>query len=493
MLGRGFECSLRPCLRCRFWLSRLIAAQARAGGRSGDAEHHGRPAERRGQPREHAHARSVERRAVVIQLRPDVAPNHVERIKTLVRQRLLRRPHLPPRDRRLHGAGRRPDKGDGSGIRLCPTSRPSSPACRLPRHGRGGAHRATRTAPTASSSSCSRPTFRSTGKLYGVGPGDLGHGRGRHDRARRAAAAHPTKIVRAYAVGPLPPRCRRSQRRSGAKRQARSATAARRLMRVDLFDFDLPARPDRAAAGAPARRARLLVVRGGEISDHRCAICPTCCGRAICWCSTTPASSRPSSKGRRGDARIGATLHKREGPRDWRAFVRNAKRVRDGDTIDFGEGVGGVVAEKSRTASALLHFRRRRAGRTAARTRGADAAAALHRLEARRPTSAIARIIRRCSRARTARSPRRPRRCISRAADGGARGAGDRARDADPARRRGHLPAGQGRRHRRPPDARRMGPDRCRTAAPAQRGARGRRAADRGRHDQPAPDRKRRG
>ena len=35
-------------------------------------------------------------------------------------------------------------------------------------------------------------------------------------------------------------------------------------------------------------------------------------------------------EGRRGEARIGATLHKREGPRAWRAFVRNAKRVRDG-------------------------------------------------------------------------------------------------------------------------------------------------------------------
>ncbi len=35
-------------------------------------------------------------------------------------------------------------------------------------------------------------------------------------------------------------------------------------------------------------------------------------------------------EGRRGEARIGATLHKREGPRAWRAFVRNARRLRDG-------------------------------------------------------------------------------------------------------------------------------------------------------------------
>ena len=40
-------------------------------------------------------------------------------------------------------------------------------------------------------------------------------------------------------------------------------------------------------------------------------------------------------EGRRGEASIGATLHKREGPREWQAFLRNAKRARVGDAIDF--------------------------------------------------------------------------------------------------------------------------------------------------------------
>jgi S-adenosylmethionine:tRNA ribosyltransferase-isomerase len=61
-------------------------------------------------------------------------------------------------------------------------------------------------------------------------------------------------------------------------------------------------------------------------------------------------------EGRRGDANIGATLHKREGPRDWRAFLRNAKRARVGDTIDFGAGVSASVADKAEDGSALLHF-----------------------------------------------------------------------------------------------------------------------------------------
>jgi S-adenosylmethionine:tRNA ribosyltransferase-isomerase len=61
-------------------------------------------------------------------------------------------------------------------------------------------------------------------------------------------------------------------------------------------------------------------------------------------------------EGRRGEASIGATLHKCEGPREWQAFLRNSKRARVGDTIDFGEGVAASVIEKAEDGSALLHF-----------------------------------------------------------------------------------------------------------------------------------------
>jgi S-adenosylmethionine:tRNA ribosyltransferase-isomerase len=61
-------------------------------------------------------------------------------------------------------------------------------------------------------------------------------------------------------------------------------------------------------------------------------------------------------EGRRGDASIGATLHKREGPREWQAFLRNSKRARIGDAIDFGGGVSATVMDKAADGSALLHF-----------------------------------------------------------------------------------------------------------------------------------------
>ena len=59
-------------------------------------------------------------------------------------------------------------------------------------------------------------------------------------------------------------------------------------MRVDLFDFDLPA--DRIAQHPvrPRDAARLLVVRPEPSRIAASAICPSCCDRAICWYSTTP-------------------------------------------------------------------------------------------------------------------------------------------------------------------------------------------------------------
>src|SRR3546814_20231138 len=57
-----------------------------------------------------------------------------------------------------------------------------------------------------------------------------------------------------------------------------------------------------------------------------------------------------------GGARIGATLHKRAAPRRWWAFVRNAKRVRIGDRIDFGSGVAAIAEARDEAGAVLLAF-----------------------------------------------------------------------------------------------------------------------------------------
>jgi S-adenosylmethionine:tRNA ribosyltransferase-isomerase len=102
--------------------------------------------------------------------------------------------------------------------------------------------------------------------------------------------------------------------------------------------------------------ARLLKVEGSEISDHQVLDLPTLLrpGDVLVFNDTKVIPAQ--LEGKRGDASVGATLHKREGPREWRAFLRNAKRVREGDTIYFGEGVCATAVDKDAEGSALLRF-----------------------------------------------------------------------------------------------------------------------------------------
>ena len=127
-------------------------------------------------------------------------------------------------------------------------------------------------------------------------------------------------------------------------------------MRVADFDFDLPAERIALRPARPRDSARLLVVRGSEVSDCHMLDLPRLLrpGDVLVFNDTKVIPAQ--LEGRRGEARIGATLHKREGPREWRAFVRNARRVRPGDRVDFDEGVTASVVEKGGDGSALLHF-----------------------------------------------------------------------------------------------------------------------------------------
>jgi S-adenosylmethionine:tRNA ribosyltransferase-isomerase len=127
-------------------------------------------------------------------------------------------------------------------------------------------------------------------------------------------------------------------------------------MRVDLFDFELPQESIALRPARPRDSARLLLVKGDEISDHEMLQLPDLLqpGDVLVFNDTKVIPAQ--LEGRRGEANIGATLHKREGPREWRAFLRNARRARVGDTIDFGAEVSASVVEKSEDGSALLHF-----------------------------------------------------------------------------------------------------------------------------------------
>lgn len=130
-------------------------------------------------------------------------------------------------------------------------------------------------------------------------------------------------------------------------------------MDVDLFDFDLP--PERIALrpAVPRDAARLLVLEGagqGEMRDLHVADLPGVLRPGDCLVFNDTRVIPAQLEGRRGEARVGATLHKRIDLRRWQAFVRNAKRVRPGDRIDFGAGVTALAEARDEEGGYTLFF-----------------------------------------------------------------------------------------------------------------------------------------
>jgi S-adenosylmethionine:tRNA ribosyltransferase-isomerase len=126
-------------------------------------------------------------------------------------------------------------------------------------------------------------------------------------------------------------------------------------VRVDLFDFDLPAERIALRPASPRDSARMLVV-GASLEDRTVLDLPSLLRAGDCLVFNDTRVIPAQLEGARGNAKIGATLHKREGLRAWRAFIRNAKRLHDGDVIDFGAGVSAIASARGNDGSWLLTF-----------------------------------------------------------------------------------------------------------------------------------------
>jgi len=131
-------------------------------------------------------------------------------------------------------------------------------------------------------------------------------------------------------------------------------------MRVDAFDFDLP---DARIALRPARprdSARLLVVgpNTGHLSDSTVADLPALLepGDVLVFNDTKVIPARLTGTRERNGAvaNIEVTLHQRLGPDEWLSFAKPAKRLSEGDVVQFLGGLEGAVLRRT---GGEVHFR----------------------------------------------------------------------------------------------------------------------------------------
>lgn len=130
-------------------------------------------------------------------------------------------------------------------------------------------------------------------------------------------------------------------------------------MRVDLFDFDLPQDLIALRPARPRDSARMLLVEGAKspFADMSVRHLPQILdpGDVLVFNDTRVIPAQ--LEGRRGEARIGATLHKRLDLRRWQAFIRNAKRLRQGDRIEFPAKVSAIAEARHEDGSFTLAFK----------------------------------------------------------------------------------------------------------------------------------------
>ena len=128
-------------------------------------------------------------------------------------------------------------------------------------------------------------------------------------------------------------------------------------MRVDLFDFELPSERIALRPARPRESARMLIVDGSQpIADRVVSELPALLRKGDVLVFNDTRVIPAQLEGMRGEARIGITLHKRIDLRRWQAFVRNGRRLRAGDSINFSADVSATAEALHADGSWTLSF-----------------------------------------------------------------------------------------------------------------------------------------
>lgn len=136
-------------------------------------------------------------------------------------------------------------------------------------------------------------------------------------------------------------------------------------MNVDDFDFELPEELIALRPARPRDSSRLLVVRGpdGVLEDRSVRDLPILLRAGDVMVANNSLVLRAALSGTRparlegGEAvRFEANLHRQADTDAWDAFVRPGKRLKPGDTVEFGRSLSAVIEAKHEDGSVRLRF-----------------------------------------------------------------------------------------------------------------------------------------
>ena len=136
-------------------------------------------------------------------------------------------------------------------------------------------------------------------------------------------------------------------------------------MRVDAFDFHLPEESIALRPAKPRDSAKLLQVSvNGEFTDHIVKDLPSLLNKGdVLVLNETKVlraaltATRPArAHGGGGDVTVDVNLHIALSDNEWRAFVRPAKRLRDGDEVHFSDSLSATVFGKQEGGDVGLRF-----------------------------------------------------------------------------------------------------------------------------------------
>ncbi len=117
-------------------------------------------------------------------------------------------------------------------------------------------------------------------------------------------------------------------------------------MKVDLFDFDLPAELIAQHPVEPRDAARMLDLTSGSPVDRIVSALPDLLRPDDVMVVNDTKVIPARLIGRRGQAKVEVTLHRRVDGSRWRAFAKPAKKLKIGDDFVCELGLVGEVVEK---------------------------------------------------------------------------------------------------------------------------------------------------